>query len=135
MKYRGIENFYGNSFNWADGINVNVTANGNVHVTNNATNWADNTSTNYDLVATGLPTASGFIRNLLPVDGYFLSSSNSGGSSTTYITDQHFANTSSNRVVVVGGLANSGAFAGAFCLLSTIDSSFANREVGARLAY
>jgi hypothetical protein len=135
MKYRGIENFYGNIFNWADGINVNVTANGNVHVTNNATNWADNTSTNYDLVATGLPTASGFIRNLLPVDGYFLSSSNSGGSSTTYITDQHFASTSSNRVVIVGGSAFDGANAGAFCLVSSSDSSAAFRGRGARLAY
>jgi hypothetical protein len=135
MKYRGIENFYGNIFNWADGINVNVTANGNVHVTNNATNWADDTSTNYDLVATGLPTASGFIRDLLPAEGYFLSSSNSGGSSTTYITDQHFASASSNRVVLVGGFAAVGAAAGAFCLDSLAASSFADRYIGARLAY
>jgi hypothetical protein len=135
MKYRGIENLYGNCFNWADGINVNVTAAGNVHVTNNATNWADDTATNYALIASGLPTATGFIRNLLPVDGYFLSSSNSGASSTTFITDQHLANTPSNRVVNVGGSAVSGASAGAFFLNSFTASSSADRLGGGRLAY
>lgn len=134
MKYRGIENFYGNIFNWADGINVNVTVAGNVHVTNNATNWADNTSTDYDLVATGLSTASGFIRDLLPAEGYFLSSNNVGGSSTTFVTDQHFATTSSNRVVSVGGGASVGANAGAFCLASSSDSSAAG-NFGGRLAF
>lgn len=135
MKYRGIENFYGNCWNWADGINVNVTANGNVHVTNNSADFADNTSTNMTLIATALPTASGYIRDLLPIDGYFLSSSNSGGGSTTYITDQHFASTSSNRVVRVGGIASDGASAGAFCLRSTNDSSSADRSGGGRLAF
>lgn len=134
MKYRGIENFYGNAVNWADGVNINVTADGNVHVTNNATNWADNTATNYGLIATGLPTVSGFIKDLLPIDGYFLSSSNTGGSATTFITDQHFAATG-NRVVVVGGNAGAGANAGAFCLDSALASSLRLRIIGGRLAY
>lgn len=135
MKYRGIENFYGNCWNWADGININIGTAGTVYVTNNATNWADNTSTNYDLVASGLPTASGYIRDLLPAEAYFLSSNNTGGGSTTYITDQHFASASTNRVVLVGGDADGGASAGAFCLLSNIVSSDAGRIVGGRLAF
>jgi hypothetical protein len=112
MSYRGIENFYGNCWNWADGINVNVTANGNVHVTNNRADFADNTSTNMTLLTSSLPTGSGFIRNLLAIDDYFLSSTNSGGSSTSFITDQHFASTSSNRVVRVGGSAVNAALCG-----------------------
>jgi len=68
------------------------------------------------------------------VDPYFLSSTNSGGGSTTYITDYHYASASSNRVVLVGGAANYGALAGAFCLGSTLVSSDANRTVGGRLA-
>jgi hypothetical protein len=135
MCYRGIENFYGNCWNWADGINVNVNANGNVHVTNTRADFADNTSTNMTLLTSSLPTASGFIRNVLGIDNYFLSSSNSGGSSTTYITDQHFASTASNRVVFVGGSANIGAIAGAFCLFSSFDSDYRGRAVGARLAF
>jgi hypothetical protein len=68
------------------------------------------------------------------VDPYFLSSTNSGGGSTTYITDYHYATASSNRVVRVGGSA-SGAIAGAFCLFSADGSSYVLRDVGGRLAY
>ena len=135
MKYRGIENLYGNCWNWADGINVNVTAAGNVHVTNTRADFADNTSTNMQLVTSSLPTASQFIRDLLPSDPYFLPAFKPAGSSTTFITDQHFASASSNRVVFVGGSAADGATAGAFCLLSTTDSSYRARLLGGRLAF
>jgi len=135
MKYRGIENFYGNCWNWADGINVNVTVTGNVHITNNAAFFADNTATGMELVTSSFPTATGYIRDMsTTVDPYFLSSTNSGGGSSTYITDQHYASTSSNRVVIVGGSASNGALAGAFCLSSIVASSYATRVVGGRLA-
>ena len=135
MKYRGIENFYGNCWNWADGINVNVTVTGNVHITNNAAFFADNTATGMELVTSSFPTASGYIRDMsTTVDPYFLSSTNSGGGSTTYITDYHYASASSNRVVLVGGAAGAGALAGPFCLSSGIASSSAGRTFGGRLA-
>jgi len=134
MSYRGIENFYGNCWNWADGINVNVTATGNVHVTNNRANFADNTSTNMTLVTASLTTGSNFIRDIVAVDNYFLASNVTGGSSTTYLTDRHFGSASSNRVVPVGGSASDGAFVGAFCVIA-FGSSFANRTIGGRLAF
>jgi hypothetical protein len=133
MSYRGIENFYGNAWNWADGINVNVTATGNVHVTNNRADFADNTSTNMTLVTALLTTGSDFIRNIVAVDNYFLASSVTGGSSTTYLTDQHFGSASSNRVVLVGGRADYGAIAGAFCVGADASSTRV-RLIGARLA-
>jgi len=136
MKYRGIENFYGNCWNWADGINVNVTVTGNVHITNNAAFFADNTATGMELVTSSFPTATGYIRDMsTTVDPYFLSSTNSGGGSSTYITDQHYASTSSNRVVRVGGAASNGAAAGALSLVSNADSSYDLRDIGGRLAY
>jgi hypothetical protein len=133
MKYRGIENFYGNVWNWADGINVNVSAAGNVHFTNNRASFADNTASGHTLLTGSLPTATGFIRDLLPVNGFFLSALNAGAGSTTYITDQHFANASSNRVVFVGGGASVGATAGAFAVDSFSDSGFRSRVIGGRL--
>jgi hypothetical protein len=133
MKYRGIENLYGNPFKWADGINVNVSATGNVHFTNNKASFADNTASGHTLLTGSLPTASGFIRDLLPVNGFFLSSLNEGAGSTTFITDQHFASASSNRVVRVGGLASDGAIAGVFCVNSALASSSRGRNIGARL--
>lgn len=135
MSYRGIENWYGNCWNWADGINVNEGTAGNVHVTNDYEDFADATTTNYTLLSTALPTASGFIRNILNTGAYFLSSTNSGGSSTTFIADQHFASASASRVVPVGGSAGNGAAAGGFCLLSNNAASDADRGIGARLCF
>jgi hypothetical protein len=133
MKYRGIENLYGNCWNWADGVNVNVSATGNLHVTNDAP-FADNTATGMTLVTSSFPTTSNFIRSLLSTDPYFLPTGDSGGGSTTYITDFHYASGSSNRVVLVGGDANLGADAGAFCLASFSVSSNRFRAFGGRLA-
>jgi hypothetical protein len=135
MSYRGIENWYGNCWTWADGINVNVTTAGNVHVTNDYRDFADATAAGHTLITSAFPTASGFIRDLLNTGAYFLSSSNSGASSTTFITDQHFANASASQVVLVGGSASNGANAGGFCLNSSADAGAATRFRGARLAY
>jgi hypothetical protein len=135
MSYRGIENWFGNAWNWADGINVNVGSAGNVHITNDYTDFADGTTTEYTLVSSAFPTASGYIRNILNTGAYFLSSTNSGASSTTFITDQHFASASALRVVHVGGSAGDGANAGGFCLFSANGAGAATRKIGARLAY
>jgi len=135
MSYRGIENWYGNCWTWADGINVNQGTAGNVHITNDYTDFADNTTSGYTLISTAFPTAPGFIRNILNTGAYFLSSTNSGGSSTTFLGDQHFASGAPSRVVAVGGSANNGAGAGRFCLTSTAGASGANRSIGARLCW
>jgi len=134
MKYRGIENLYGNCWNMADGININVSSTGNVHITNDASDFADNTSTNMDLIATALETGSNFILDLLPSEGVFLASNVTGGSSTTYVTDRHSGSASSNRVALVGGSADHGASAGVFCL-AAFSSSNADRSIGARLSF
>jgi hypothetical protein len=135
MSYRGIENWYGNCWTWADGINVNQGTAGNVYVANDYTDFADNTTTNYTLVSSAFPTASGFIQNILNAGAYFLSGDNTGGSSTTYLADQHFASASLSRVVRVGGSASDGAGAGGFCLVSNLVASGAGRVIGARLAF
>ena len=135
MSYRGIENFYGNCWTWCDGINVNVTTAGNVHITNDYRNFANDTATGYTLITSAFPTASGFIRNILNTAAYFLSSTNSGGSSTTFVTDQHFSNASLSRVVAVGGSADNSSSAGVFCVRSANGSSDRNRAFGARLCW
>lgn len=135
MSYRGIENWFGNCWSWCDGINVNVGTAGLVHYTNNYTNFADNTTTNYTQIASSYPTASGYIRNILSTGFAFLSSNNTGGSSTTFLTDYHYASASLSRVVGVGGNADYGARAGAFCVASTDGSGNAYRTVGARLCF
>ena len=134
MVYRGIENLYGNCWNWADGINVNVGTNGYVYVTNNRADFADDTSTNMTLIATNASTAADYASALSAIDNYFIASSVSGGSSSTYLTDYWYGSTSSNRVVFVGGSAYYAALAGAFHVLANSASSVRDRGIGGRLA-
>lgn len=136
MKYRGIENLFGNVWNWADAININVSGTGNVHVANgnSRANYADNTASNHTLVTNSLSTSSANIRSFLPnTGGYFLANT-TGGSSSQYVTDRHFGSESSNRVVLVGGDASGGASAGVFALNASFVSSSRGRSSGARLA-
>jgi hypothetical protein len=135
MSYRGIENWYGNCWSWADGVNVNVGATGNVRITNDYRDFADGTATGHTLVTSSFPTVTGFIRNILNTGAYFLSSTNSEASSTTYLTDSHYASASASRVVLVGGCASNGALAGGFCLSSYSDAGTAARDLGARLCW
>lgn len=136
MSYRGIENIFGNCWTLVDGINVNQGTAGKVHYTNNYTNFADNTTMNYTNIATALPTGSGYQKDILSGIGFgFLSSINSGGSSTSFLTDQHFASASLGRGVTVSGGADFAASAGFFCVFSDLGAGASTRNVGARLAF
>lgn len=135
MKYRGIENFYGNCWNWVDGLNININAAGTAFYTNNRANFVDDTSTNMTLLSSNIATASGFVRNINSGNLGFLPTSTVGSSSTTYITDQAFLTTSLNRVPHLGGAALFGVNAGVFCWALDADSSFRNRGIGARACF
>jgi hypothetical protein len=140
MSYRGIENFYGNVWNWADGVIVNPdgTASadqGDWYFTNNSADFSDSVRTNMTQITAIARTGSGFISAVASVDNFFIATSVSGGSSTTFLTDQHFGSTAADRVVLVGGEASDGALAGAFLVNANIASSAAARSIGARLAF
>jgi hypothetical protein len=81
------------------------------------------------------PTTSGFVSAIASVDNFFIATSVSGGSSSTYLTDQYFGSTSADRVVRVGGGASDGADAGAFDVDAAVGSSLRIRNVGARLSF
>jgi len=135
MSYRGIENFYGNCWNWVDGVNIGVGANYNVHVSNVTTDFKDDDSADYDLIGQ-CATANGYVQNIYAGDvpGAFIPIDTTGASSSTYLTDQFFINTG-NRVALFGGGASSGASAGAFFWSWFNDSLTAGRSIGARVAY
>jgi hypothetical protein len=69
------------------------------------------------------------------VDNFFVGTNQSGGSSSTYLTDQLFASTAADRVVRVGGNALNGSDAGLFIVAAASDASSRFRNVGARLAF
>jgi hypothetical protein len=140
MSYRGIENFFGNDWNWADGVIVNpdgtASANqGDWWFTNNSADFSDSVRTNMTQIMSTAPTTSGFVSAIASVDNFFIATSVSGGSSSTYLTDQYSGSTSADRAVLISGGANGGANAGAFYVDSINASSIRARSVAARLSF
>ena len=127
MSYRGIENFFGNCWNWVDGFNINSSV---VYVNNTTSQFSDDTATNYTNIGT-IANASGYPNSILNINNAILPAT-VGGSSSTYFTD-YFWIATGWRVAIFGGGANDGASAGAFCWLCD-GSSNRVRNFGARLA-
>lgn len=142
MSYRGIENWYGHLWKFVDGINVhNSAANGSrAYIASNYLYFADNTEVNYDLITSSLAQVDGYAKGICPINDGFLPSLASGGSSTTYLSDYYYTYFNDNpdsgwRVARLGGHANGGASAGAFCWDAVGDSSYSNSIVGGRLCF
>jgi hypothetical protein len=130
MSYRGIENWYGNCFNWVDGYNINSNQ---AYVSNTRANFADDTATNYVAVGAAMVSSDGYVTDCQQEPFAFLPSA-VGGSSSTYWADYYYQN-SGWRVAFFGGNADSGARAGGFYWVLEDASSALARSVGARLAF
>jgi hypothetical protein len=131
MSYRGIENFFGNCWNWVDGFNsINRVA----WVTNTQAHFVDDTTANLTNLGTMASSANGFARDIINTPVAFLPSSTSGGSSSTFITDFFFQNTG-NRVARLGGAAILGSNAGVFYWAVFDASSDRLRNRGARVCF
>ena len=128
MSYRGIENFFGNCWNWVDGFNINSSV---AYVNNTTSQFSDDTATNYINIGT-IANASGHPNSILNINNAILPAT-VGGSSSTYFTD-YFWISPGWRVARFGGSADYGAGAGAFCWFCSDDSSYRSRDFGARLA-
>jgi len=137
MSYRGIENFFGHLWKWVDGINVggpvNPDDNNKIHVCNNDTDFADNTWTNYTDLGIVLAQTNGYQVTLEQISRGFLPAS-VGGASNTYITDYYYQSTS-YRVVALGGNAYVGSTAGVACWYLNYSSGYRARTVVGRLCF
>jgi len=132
MSYRGIENFFGNCWNWVDGVNIGSGVQGDWHASNNDTDFADSTTTNYEFLVNSMP-SDGYATDIADVAGAFIPSS-TGGSSSTFLSDYFFDdNGNMNRVPLFGGRAFVGGLAGAFAWLVSSSSGGAGRFIGSRL--
>ena len=140
MSFRGIENFFGDTWTLVDGINIGGASSPaddyKVHVCNNDTQFADDTWTDYTEIEGILPAAisGGYPGTLLQQPRGFIPASGSGGSSSTKITDALWT-TTDWRVVIVGGSASSAGSAGAFCVAAHDAASHASASISGRLAY
>lgn len=132
VQYRGIENPWGNVWEWVDGINFNNYA---PVICTDPTKYADDTTTNYTVAGvplggSGSTKTLGISTNLpwayLPREP--------GGSNTTYIPDS--MNSSSEwKVLMVGGSRGNSSAAGLFCFHAGNSSSSSGVSIGTRLQF
>jgi hypothetical protein len=132
VSYRGIENPWGNCWNWLDGWNIQDRQS---YVSNDETVYADDTSAGYSAIGDTMPTANDVaIKNWQFVENVFLVREVGGGASTSaYVTDHFWTNTGW-RVAHVGGSAESALRAGLACCRLNYDSVYRTRSRGARLS-
>lgn len=133
VQYRGIENPWGNVYEWIDGINFTERR---AWVCTNRANYADDTSTNYTDTGLTLPSSNGYIKKTglssnLP---WSFIPTEQGGSETTYIPD-YVSSNAGWRVLHVGGNYGGASNAGLFYFLGSDQSSGSNANIGARLLF
>ena len=134
--WRGIEGFWGNVWEWTDGLNFNG---GTYYVCNDPTKYADDTASNYNALSyTGTTNwSSSYItqEGLDTANPWCMMPSAAGsGSDSTYFTDVAWSSTGW-RVVLRCGRWTSGTFCGLFTASLDSDSSRAGANDGSRLLY
>lgn len=135
--YRGIEDFWGNVWEWVDGVNWNG---GTYYVCNNPANYADDTATNY--TALSYKGSTGWSQSYITTEGLdtgnnphvMLPSAAGSGSESTYYCDACWSSTGW-RVFRHGGDWNDGSACGLFTAHLNNASSLSDRSVGSRLLY
>lgn len=135
--YRGIENFWGNIWEWVDGVNFNG---GTYYVCNDISKYADDTATGYEQLSfTG---ATNWHQSYITQEGLddgdnahvMLPSAAGSGSETTYQCDACWSSTGW-RVFVHGGTWSFGSDCGLFAALLHHVSSATSAYIGSRLLY
>ena len=132
VQYRGIEDPWGNVYEWIDGINFNSRA---AYICTNPANYADDTQSNYTAAGVTLA-SSGWIKDIGFSSSFpwaFLPDT-VGGSETTYIPD-YLLSSPGWCVLSVGGYYDYGSDAGLFYFNANYASSSAGSSIGARLLY
>ena len=133
VQYRGIENPWGNVFEWIDGINVN---NRVPYICTEPESYADDTTSNYTSSGITLPN-SGWIKGLGFSSVFpwaLLPDTTGGGSATTYIPD--YINSSAGwSVVDVSGCYTNASIAGLFFFDASQSSGISSQYIGARLQF
>lgn len=133
VNWRGIENFWGNVWDWIDGLNID---NRNPYFCNSYT-FADDTATGYTQIGFDIPSSNNFISALgydSNNDWIMLPSEASGASATSAIGD-YLNQKWAWRVARLGGSWANDSSAGAFCWSYSDNSSTVESTIGARVMF
>ncbi len=134
VNYRGIENFWGNVWNWIDGINFYE----RTPYICNSYSFIDDTSSGYTAISFNLPSS-----NYITALGYdstndwilLPSESSTSTSAVSGPIGDYVGSYSSWRVALLGGSWSYGSDAGAFCWDGGSGSSYSSSYIGARVMF
>lgn len=130
-RFFGIEDVFGNVFDWCDGVTFSSSA---IYSTTDYNYFTDDTS---NMVNSGSrATSSGYISALTynAAQPFLNYPSASSGSKTQYYCDYEWYN-SSGVVLYVGGYWSSGVYAGLWFSDGFNDASYSGSGIGGRLVY
>lgn len=139
-RYRGIENPFGHIWKYTDGANIQVTTGDSglsiLWTTDDPSNFSDTSYTGYNKKG-NICRTNGYAKKMLLGDDGDIVATEIGGSSSTYWCDYYYTNTSASRmqVVLVGGGAGDGSFAGLAYVSTNAAPSAALRYFGSRLCF
>lgn len=139
-RYRGIETPFGHIWKYTDGANIQVTTGDAglsiLWTTDDPSNFSDTSYTGYDKKG-NICRTNGYAKKMLLGEDGDIVSTEVGGSSSTYWCDYYYTYTSANRmqVVLVGGCADNGSYAGLAHVYTHNAPSGAARYVGSRLCF
>lgn len=141
--YRGIENPFGHLWKWTDGCKCLIQSDADgghseFYVSDDPANFTSSGVTNYQLRG-NLPRTEGYIKEVIMGEYGEIMPLLIGGGSTTYFCDYFYTSKPdtgvSERGVLFGGYANTGANAGFVYSYTHSAASFANANIGSRLCY
>lgn len=139
-RYRGIENPFGHIWKYTDGANIQVTTGDSglsiLWTTDDPSNFSDTSYTGYNKKG-NICRTNGYAKKMLLGEDGDIVATEIGGSSSTYWCDYYYTYTSANRmqVVLVGGYAGDGSFAGLASVSTSVAPSAAGRNFGSRLCF
>ena len=134
VSYRGIENIFGNVFQWVDGINIKDRL---AYICTKPSSYqSDKFDGDYHALGYTNATTDGWIKTLGYDSNYpiFRLPTSVGGVNSTYYTDYYYQNTG-NRVARVGGNFSFGTYDGLFFWHLNAASSTTSVYFGSRFLY
>lgn len=141
--YRGVENPFGHLWKWTDGCKCLIQADGDgglseFYVCDDPTKFTSSGVADYELRG-NLPREEGYIKEVILGEYGEIMPLSIGGGSTTYFCDRFYtsipASGVSERGVLFGGTAYTGASAGFVFSNTLYTASNANASVGSRLCF
>lgn len=135
FSYRGVENFFGDIWEWTNGVNIKILGTDVKSYIATGSKKSDTDYLGYKITGQ-LGSANGYISEIqFGEHGDILPSGTSGASSTTYFSDYFYKGGDGLRGLLFGGFASYGSIAGSACSYADSVPSHATAHLGSRLCF